>query len=61
MFSPVLYPNINCAIMATKEAIISGNVTIICRIKICIEIGKVELEMEKEIKNEIEKRGRKKR
>ena len=47
--------------MATKEAIISGNVTIICKIKICIEIGKVELEMEKEIKNEIEKRGRKKR
>ena len=44
--------------MATKEAIISGNVTIICRIKICIEIGKVELEMEKEIKNELEKRGR---
>ena len=28
---PVLYPNMNCAIMATKEAMIRGNVTIICK------------------------------
>ena len=31
VFLPVLYPNMNCAIMATKEAMIRGNVTIICR------------------------------
>ena len=31
VFLPVLYPNMNCAIMATKEAMIRGNVTIICK------------------------------
>ena len=31
VFLPVLYPNMNCAIMATKEAMIKGNVTIICK------------------------------